>query len=211
MGEFIQGERLLLSLPTFKDEEENDYCDNVLLRILSDQETLKHLRILYKNWTLDEIKERRISFTQKNLKEEAFYLHIFFKSKSFESFERFSDKGILIGTTGFREIHIHQEKGKNWGEFGIVISKEFWRLGISAESHFLCLNFAFDKLSLDFVIFSTLEENIPMNKFFEKFKIPFQKMNFIHGQEWKVFQLDSDWWFNEVKILFEKELNKMKL
>jgi hypothetical protein len=68
------------------------------------------------------------------------------------------------------------------------------------------LNFAFDKLSLDFVIFSTLEENIPMNKFFEKFKIPFQKMNFIHGQEWKVFQLDSDWWFKEVKFLFEKEI-----
>jgi RimJ/RimL family protein N-acetyltransferase len=209
--ENIQSERLLLSLPTMEDEKENEYCDKGLLKILSDEESLKHLRILYKNWTMDEIKERRISFTQKNFKEEAFYVHLFYKSKLFENFEAFPEKGILIGTTGFREIHFNQEKGKNWGEFGIIISKEFWRLGISTEAHYLCLNFAFDKLSLDFVIFSTLEENIPMNKFFEKFSIPFQKMNFIHGEDWKVYKLDSILWNKEVKFLFEKELNKKKI
>eukprot|EP01080_Neovahlkampfia_damariscottae_P008838 gene8838-786_t len=200
----IETNRLLLSTPS-KIETENEYCDNRMKMILSHTKTMNNLKILLKEWKMEEIKERRLLFTKYNINETAFYLNLF---KEKETENSFIQKGVLIGSTGFREIHINENDKEKWAEFGIVIYEPYWKLGIALEAHYHCLEYVFNQFDLDYVIFSTTKENIPMLSFYKKFKIEFFETRSNSNIDWQVFKLTKKVWKETVQNEMIKSMKK---
>eukprot|EP01102_Stenamoeba_stenopodia_P003178 TRINITY_DN13115_c0_g1_i1.p1 TRINITY_DN13115_c0_g1~~TRINITY_DN13115_c0_g1_i1.p1 ORF type:complete len:217 (-),score=54.97 TRINITY_DN13115_c0_g1_i1:7-657(-) len=143
----------LVVLRTAKEED-----DVWMQKILSDRETMKHIAALDKDWTMEEIAQRRINHWkgQRELNNSMF-LYMVVKD---------GDRDRTIGSSGFREIDV--DASPSYGYWGIVIDKEYWGKGIGIEAMLLSLTYLFEVLECEKATSTTDLHNAKMRKFFEK-------------------------------------------
>eukprot|EP01112_Ceratiomyxa_fruticulosa_P002155 TRINITY_DN12278_c0_g1_i1.p1 TRINITY_DN12278_c0_g1~~TRINITY_DN12278_c0_g1_i1.p1 ORF type:complete len:189 (+),score=36.01 TRINITY_DN12278_c0_g1_i1:35-601(+) len=143
----LETKRLILRWPIEED-------DPFIQRIFSDEETMRDLQFLYKKWTLEGIKERRLRQTAGHVTGETCILHIVHKE----------DPSLpVIGTTGLIRI----DKEKKDGSVSILLEKKFWRKGMGLEVLKAVLDYSFFVLNLESLLFETLEINQNMRGFLE--------------------------------------------
>merc|ERR1712137_302321 len=176
----LVGDRIVLRAPpvsTYNDQAKTFY---------SQPENMEHLPFFAKQWTNEEIEQRRNSQRKNQENQKALNFDIFWKN---------SDK--LIGIGGFRII----DKESSSGEFGIILDHSVWRKGISVEAHLLFLGYAIEELGIETLHAGTSANNTPMKTFFDKFGIKFHHRTFDNGCDWDVYQFQAS---TECEIIKEK-------
>ncbi|OGT29826.1 MAG: hypothetical protein A3E87_05705 [Gammaproteobacteria bacterium RIFCSPHIGHO2_12_FULL_35_23] len=170
--------------------------------ILNDLITMRHLKYLTytgKEWTEITTKIRVQSHIDGYYKYECALFHMFEKQT-----------GKLMGVVGFPELYLPDKKGV----FGIILHHLFWRNQYALEAHLTLLEYGFETLGLENIIFKTMEENTGMRNFFVNFDI-----NLYEIEENKVIELDgkhkAQWRYRltkpewkKVKALFLSHLQK---
>ncbi|MBI5631337.1 MAG: GNAT family N-acetyltransferase [Elusimicrobia bacterium] len=169
--------------------------------ILSDLKTMECLRYMAhapKGWTRNEVQER-FGKQRKGRRQET-ELHFIVQSR---------DSGRIAGSCGFNILDLKHR----YGNFGIILHHPFWGLGLAAECHLLCFQYAFDKLGLHRVDMGTFVENKRMRKFFENLGIRMegvQRERFLEGGIYKdnvIYALfEKDW--PKAKKILEKKISK---
>jgi RimJ/RimL family protein N-acetyltransferase len=103
-------------------------------------------------WTVEDAKHRRLDQIEKQRQGICWNCVATLKS------------GEFIGVCGLRSID-HWNKS---GEMGIILKRDYWGQGYSAEIHFWLLQHAFESLGLNRITFLTASRNTPMIQFCRK-------------------------------------------
>lgn len=130
--------------------------------ILNDKISMAALQYYFgaDNWTDEMVKERCDRALKAHVEGAAMALVVIDKAQN-----------IVVGNCGFKSL----DRSKSQAEFGIVLHRSVWGKGAAREAHLLCLSYGFETLNLETVCFKTSENNLRMQKFFEKYGIPLAK------------------------------------
>lgn len=130
---------------TLRPIHSNDYPS--LQKILSDPKTMQELKFMSHaeqgGWTLGEIRRRYEMFKAKQRQQEGFSFVIELKN------------GEIAGHCGLKNLSLVQKTA----EFGIILHHPYWGQGLGRDCLGLCLEYAFEKLGLEQIEFSTLLSN----------------------------------------------------
>jgi len=123
--------------------------------ILSDPVSMKYLPMLYKEWTMEEVIARRES--QVKGKEEGTAEVLYVLSKSHDGAEE-----ELMGPSGYLRMRDGQASA------GIILAPEYWGKGLGTEVFYYLLEYGFEGMKLDRIVYETLETNSGMRGWLEK-------------------------------------------
>lgn len=129
----------------------------IMQTILSDPLTMRELQYMAHldsgGWTSEQIRERYVTRRQSQIDQRGIDFLVHHQSS-----------GQICGGCGFNTVDFTHKNAT----FGLIIHHPFWGTGISAECHFLCLGYSFEKLGLHRIEMATFVTNIRMRKFFER-------------------------------------------
>ena len=170
--------------------------DEKMRELLSDVITMQYLLPMAKvpkGWTLEEIQERRMQRTEKQVNNAALNFHIYDKKNAF------------VGCCGFNNVNFMKKEA----DFGIILHHTYWKKKFATEAHYLVLLYGFNELDLQTVIFNTAEDNTPMQSFYNKFHIQFQKMDKLEEYNKLICEyiLTREMWIEKSLPKFEAEMN----
>lgn len=130
---------------TLRPVRASDYP--ALQKILSDPKTMQELKFMshaeHGGWTLDEIRQRYEMFEAKQRQQEGLSFIIELKNAK------------IAGHCGLKNLSLVKKKA----EFGIILHHPYWGQGLGLDCLRLCLEYAFEKLGLEQIEFSTLLSN----------------------------------------------------
>lgn len=126
-----------------------------LKSVLNDQETMSALHQYFGviDWTDEMIQKRYEKFLEDQKHGKALSFTVIFKKNN-----------NIVGSCGFKNIDQVEEKA----EFGLILHRSVWGKGACADCHLLCLDYAFEKLKLQKIYFTTDNHNYRMQGFFKK-------------------------------------------
>lgn len=112
----------------------------------------------------------------------------------------------LIGNAGFQDW----TPDKKEASFGIIVHHPWWRQGLATEVFLYLLEYGFSQLKLEHVYFKTAIDNTRMQKFFDRFAIPFSyisKHDVINrdgqAEDYRVYSLLRQQWPRTKQLLEE--------
>ncbi|KAJ3172169.1 hypothetical protein HDU88_006984 [Geranomyces variabilis] len=143
----ITSPRLVLRTSTLDDSPA--LCD-----ILSDQQTMVHLKSMLKDYTVAEMDARTIERVERQHRALGIPLTVFHNDE-------------VIGTSGFRDIDLV----KRTAEWGTILRADTQGRGYGQELLWVLLKYAFEELGIESVIITTAGANAPMRRLVENLGI----------------------------------------
>ena len=136
--------------------------------------TLDDTEDLYEYYSIPEVVKylpikvhQTYSDTRRFIK--AFFLNNYQKGKIGHYAVVLKNENKVIGNVGFNNIYPHA----HGGEMGICINPNYWGYNLSFELAQVLIDYAFNKLNLEYVYAITYNDNVYSKK-------PLDKLNFIH-------------------------------
>ncbi|KAJ3155292.1 hypothetical protein HDU86_004382 [Geranomyces michiganensis] len=122
--------------------------------ILSDAQTMAHLKSMHKDYTIAEMDARTAERAERQRRNLQIPLTVF-------------HNGEVIGTSGFRDIDLVQRTA----EWGAIIRADTQGRGFGQELLWVLLKYAFEELGIETIIICTAGANAPMRRTVEKLGI----------------------------------------
>ncbi|KAI8587264.1 acyl-CoA N-acyltransferase [Geranomyces variabilis] len=143
----VTSPRLVLRTSTLDDSPA--LCD-----ILSDPQTMVHLKSMLKDYTVAEMDARTIERVERQHRSLQIPLTVFHNDE-------------VIGTSGFRDIDLV----KRTAEWGTILRADTQGRGFGQELLWVLLKYAFEELGIESVIIVTAGANVPMRRVVENLGI----------------------------------------